>query len=216
MAKFCINCGAEIPDGTAFCTGCGTKIEETMPQVPVTEAATTPEEPAQPQTPPKQQTYQTPPQQPVYQQPAQVPYDVPPIGKYGVVSTGYFFFMMIFYAIPVIGTIACIFTAFKGKNKNKKNFAKAMLIWLVISLILSLVLFFAFKAIGNFVVSSIGEEMGIEINGIKDLKKLAGNLEGLDLEALSELDLEGLEGLEGLDLESLENMGLEGTDAPQE
>ena len=158
MAKFCINCGAEIPDGTAFCTGCGTKIEETTPQMSTS-------------------------------------YNIPQPGSYGVVSTGYYFFMMIFYAIPVIGTIACIFTAFKGKNKNKKNFAKAMLIWLVISLILSLVLFFAFKAIGNFVVSSIGEEMGIEINDIKDLKNLAGELEGLDLEALSELDLEGLEGL---------------------
>ena len=28
MAKFCTNCGKDIPEGIAFCTECGTKAPE--------------------------------------------------------------------------------------------------------------------------------------------------------------------------------------------
>jgi len=34
MPKYCMSCGAELPEGTQFCTGCGTKVEQT-PQQPM-------------------------------------------------------------------------------------------------------------------------------------------------------------------------------------
>ncbi|MBO4583828.1 MAG: zinc ribbon domain-containing protein [Clostridia bacterium] len=56
MAKFCVNCGTQLPDGTAFCTNCGT-------QLPVTAAPQPEPQPVQqpaPQYQPQQQYYQQP------------------------------------------------------------------------------------------------------------------------------------------------------------
>ena len=58
---FCTNCGATIPDNSAFCTNCGAKADVT-PQAPV-------EQPMQPQAPVYEQPVQ--PQAPVYEQPVQ-------------------------------------------------------------------------------------------------------------------------------------------------
>ncbi len=88
MARFCTNCGTEIPDGIAFCTECGTKAPATVqpgiePKQPLNEetnatAAVQMNEnvaPTSAQTPPpQQQTYQAPPPQPQsYQAPPQPP-----------------------------------------------------------------------------------------------------------------------------------------------
>lgn len=91
MAKFCTNCGKEIPEGVAFCTECGTKASEPkaateQPAEAVAEKA--PEaviaentQPAVQQTaaPQPQATYQAPPQQGYQQQPPQAP----PAQNYG-------------------------------------------------------------------------------------------------------------------------------------
>lgn len=91
MAKFCTNCGKEIPEGVAFCTECGTKASEPkaateQPAEAVAEKA--PEaviaentQPAAQQTaaPQPQATYQAPPQQGYQQQPPQAP----PAQNYG-------------------------------------------------------------------------------------------------------------------------------------
>ncbi len=67
---FCKNCGAQIPDGSAFCGNCGTSMNEPVSQPnpqPVSQPAPQPEyrEPVY-----QQQVYQQPSyQQPVYQQP---------------------------------------------------------------------------------------------------------------------------------------------------
>ncbi|MBR4439338.1 MAG: zinc ribbon domain-containing protein [Clostridia bacterium] len=60
MAKFCFNCGTQLPDDTAFCTNCGTKLPvpaapQSEPQ-PVQQPAPQPE----PQYQPQQQYYQQP------------------------------------------------------------------------------------------------------------------------------------------------------------
>ena len=60
----CKNCGAQIPDGVAFCTNCGCAVE--APQ-PAQQAQPAYQQPAQPQY--QQPAYQQPFQaQPVYQQ----------------------------------------------------------------------------------------------------------------------------------------------------
>ncbi|MBR4020227.1 MAG: zinc-ribbon domain-containing protein, partial [Firmicutes bacterium] len=110
MARFCKECGAEIPEGVSFCNACGAPVQ--------------------------QQSVQT--QPAVSGQPVQQPKAQPVPLMDGTVGTGYFFGMMLVYAIPIIGWIACILTALKGKQQTKKNFAKAMMIWLIIGLILSL------------------------------------------------------------------------------
>ena len=150
MAKLCTNCGREIAEGVAFCTECGTKA-------PAEAAATTEIKNEPPKTAPLRQTYTPPIQpQPTVRQPAPA-VDAPPAGKYGVVGTGYFFGMMFLYAIPVIGWLVCLITALAAKNENKKHFAKAMLIWLIIGLVLAVVGYFVFRWLGGALMDYINQ-----------------------------------------------------------
>ncbi len=187
MARFCTGCGSELNENASFCTSCG-KAFDTQPATQNTMQNNTVTQQA-----PKAKTQSA---QPVYM----------PDMNAGVVGTGYYFGMMLLFAVPVIGWILCLATAFTNKNQSKKNFARAMLIWLVIGLILSLLMFFAIQWIGNMAVEymntyineATGGALG-EMGSLSELGELMQQLENLE-------SLEGLEGLEGLDLEQLEQL----------
>lgn len=157
MAKFCTNCGKEIAEGVAFCTECGTPVSAEEPKSvqsePVAEQEIKPEQPVYTAPAPVQKT-QTAAQQPVYQAPA------PQSEKSGIVSTGYFFGMMFVYAIPVLGWLVCIITALAAKNKSKKNFAKAVLIWLIIGLIFSIIGYFVIHWLGSTLAGYFNSAFG--------------------------------------------------------
>ena len=53
------------------------------------------------------------------------------------ISTAGFFWTMFLFGIPVIGWIICVLTAFIAKNDNRRNFARANLIWLLIFIIIA-------------------------------------------------------------------------------
>jgi len=133
MAKFCKECGAEIPEGVSFCNACGASVQQAASQ-----------------------SVQQPKAQPV------------PLMD-GTVGTGYFFGMMLVYAIPIIGWIACILTALKGKQQTKKNFAKAMMIWLIIGLILSLITGVIITWLGTLLVDYINELAAAELGTTGEL-----------------------------------------------
>ncbi|MBE6658346.1 MAG: hypothetical protein E7604_07865 [Ruminococcaceae bacterium] len=57
-----------------------------------------------------------------------------------VVGTGAFFGLEFVFAIPVIGFIVGLFLAFLPKNRNLKHYARAKLIWAVISLLITALL----------------------------------------------------------------------------
>ena len=187
MAKFCTNCGKEIAEGIAFCTECGTPApkEDAAAQQPAKElvmaAAQTPPaaQPVKEATAQPQQTYQ----QPVYQQPAQQTYvPTPPQeaspkgGRYGVVSTGAYFGLMLLFAIPVIGWIVCIIMAFTPKNENIKHFAKAMLIWIVIGIVLSVAAYFVFRWLSGSITDYINQATD---GAFGDWKDIFGQLDGI-------------------------------------
>ncbi len=159
MARFCNNCGQEIPDGTGFCNACGTPVDQ-----PAQQAA--------------------PAVQPAPVQQTQAP-KIQPVGQFdGSVSTGYFFGMMLVYALPVVGWIACIVTAFKSKHQTKKHFAKAMMIWLIIGLIISLITGVIITWLSTLLVDYINDiaaaelgEMG-EIGEFQDLLNQLQQYEG--------------------------------------
>jgi len=102
----------------------------------------------------------------------------------GNVGTGYFFGMILLYAIPIVGWIACILTALKGKHQTKKNFAKAMMIWLIIGLILSLIMGAVITWLGTLLIDYINEmaaaELGTtgEIGELQDLLNQLQQFEG--------------------------------------
>ena len=86
-----------------------------------------------------------------------------------ILKTGTAVWLMLLFAIPVLGLIfAIIFAASGKKNKSRKNFAKAALIWqiILICIVLSLIIvchFFApdlFDAVINGTAYDVIDELG--------------------------------------------------------
>lgn len=183
MAKFCTECGKEIAQGVAFCTECGTKapadsVSATTETVP--EAKETKVETPVVHTPPAQ-SY---PAQQTYTQPAP-----DPASK--VVGTGAYFGLMLLFAIPIIGQIACLIMAFAPKNKNIKHFARAQLIWMVIAIVLIGILVALLSVLTNTLMDFIKESTGGEFSNWGDIFSNLGDLEGLT----EQFQNGGLEGL---------------------
>ena len=161
MTKFCTECGKEIADGVSFCTECGTKAPAdpaTATTETVTEAKETKVETPVVHTPPAQ-SYQA---QQTYTQPAPDP-------ARKVVGTGAYFWLMLLFAIPIIGQIACLIMAFAPKNKNIKHFARAQLIWMVIGIIIAALVIGGIILLVNTFSDYIAEATGGEFNGLGDL-----------------------------------------------
>lgn len=151
----CKNCSAQIPDGSKFCTVCGHKI--------VVEPFVAPK----PQQPPQTEPTQVPPQAPYTQIPPQVQQGhVPPYNLNGTqqqtvskntaldvpLTVLDFFLMSLLSFVPIIGFIFLLIWAFSGNaNINRKNYARAALIWILVSIGLVILL----SIIGSGILNSM-------------------------------------------------------------
>jgi hypothetical protein len=170
---FCTECGANVPDGVKFCTECGKLMGEAAEAAP---AYTAPP----PQVPP----IYAPQPAPGFQSASAYGTDAPPPkgSKYAVIGTGGYIGTMILFAIPVIGWLVCIITAFAGKNMNRRNFARAMLILLIIGIIIGVALYFVFNWASEVIMEYLNEATEGALGdlggsgGILDLFKQLGNL----------------------------------------
>ena len=151
----CKNCSAQIPDGSKFCTVCGHKI--------VVEPFVAPK----PQQPPQTEPTQVPPQAPYTQIPPQVQQgQVPPynlndaqqqtVSKNTALDAPLtvldFFLMSLLSFVPIIGFIFLLIWAFSGNaNINRKNYARAALIWILVSIGLVILL----SIIGGGILNSM-------------------------------------------------------------
>ncbi len=135
----CKVCGKTLPDNAKFCEGCGSRV---MP-----EAAPAP---AQPAYTPNAQPYPRPDSvyaAPGYQAPAkpQTPPSYSPFDPAAILnkplSVGQYIGMFILSAIPLVGFILTLVWAFGSDvNKNKKNYARAVLIMALIAIGLSIII----------------------------------------------------------------------------
>lgn len=75
-----------------------------------------------------------------------------------VVKTGTYFWLMLLFAVPVIGFIVMIIMAFAAKNKNLKHWVRALLLWVLIGLLLSIIL--------GLVAYILGKNAGINLQNI--------------------------------------------------
>lgn len=142
---FCTNCGNSVSDNVKFCTSCGAPM--------ATDAAAG--SPAQSMT----QTVQ-PVQQPVA---AYVP---PAAYKEEPISTGGYIGIMLLMLIPVINLILVIIWACGGCRKvNKRNFARAMLVWLLIAGVLTTLFIFVGGLLFGDTINAI-KEFGTGITDI--------------------------------------------------
>ena len=151
----CKNCSAQIPDGSKFCTACGHKI--------VVEPFVAPK----PQQPPQTQHTQVPSQAPYTQIPPQIQQgQVPPynlndaqqqtVSKNPALDAPLtvldFFLMSLLSFVPIIGFIFLLIWAFSGNtNINRKNYARAALIWILVSIGLVILL----SIIGGGILNSM-------------------------------------------------------------
>jgi amino acid transporter len=135
-------------------------------------AATAPQAPPPVQPPVQAAVYHATPQ------PAYADGEPPKDSPYAVVGTGGFIGTMLLFCIPVIGWIACIIMAFAAKNRNRRNFARAMPVFLIIGLILSVALYFVF----SWIWSAAAEYMQQYIN--EATGGLGNDLGGLGLDGL--------------------------------
>lgn len=181
MARFCINCGKEIPDAVAFCTECGAAAPAATPQ----EAPKQQEAPVSAPPPvaaPATTAVVEPPKAQPYTAPMPTGSDIPAKGsKYEPITTGGYIGSMLLMSVPVLGWIITIIWACGGCRKiNKRNLARAMLIFLVVALILGVIAYFVGRTLwGNLLESA----------GISDLTGQFGGLDGIQelLEQLKEL-----------------------------
>lgn len=126
---FCTNCGNQMSDGIKFCTSCGAAMGATAP--------------VQPTQQPVQPVMQQPVQQPAAPQPAPV-YAAPPVAvcQEEPISTGGYIGILFLMMLPLINLILLIIWACGGcKKVNKRNFARAMLVWMLIASVLGGLLF---------------------------------------------------------------------------
>ncbi len=162
MAKFCTGCGKELADGLMFCTDCGTKVPEgASAEVAPVQAESSAQEIKQEPVIVQEQPVQQPPKQyipPQNTQPQQNTQQIPsqPAENHSA-STAHFFWMMLVYSLPLIGWLICIIMAFAPKNESKRHFARAILIWGIVGIVISIIGLIIMSLLGGGIAELLSE-----------------------------------------------------------
>jgi hypothetical protein len=134
---FCPNCGKQIQDNAKFCESCGTVLNDQFMAAPPPAYAAVPPPVGIPtmQQPFSAPSVSSPAQAAYYQQPA---YYAPDINE--PMSIGSYIGTFLLMSIPVAGFILLLIWAFSSSvNRNKKNLARAILIFWLIGIVLSVI-----------------------------------------------------------------------------
>lgn len=140
----CKNCGKEVKECTKFCTDCGAPVQ---PEPQATYSRPNYQQPPQQQY---QQQYAQPYQQ--YNQPYQANNSAP------VTSVGKYVLWIILSTLFPAGFIILIVFALDKTDKNRSNFAKAMLITQVCATVMSIIVLIVLAVLGVSVSDDIAGE----------------------------------------------------------
>ena len=95
------------------------------------------------------------------------PGDITPKGApFGVVGAGTFIGLLVLFNIPIIGWVICIIMAFAAKNHNIRNLARAVLIYIPITIGVVIAAYYAINwIIEAFIIYSYeyGAEMSVPL-----------------------------------------------------
>ena len=138
----CPHCGANVDIGAKFCKICGESLLDTAPVY----TAPAPEPQPQPQPEPKAEPQPA----PSYVNKIVLNGEIPP--QYKPLRGWAYFGLSVLYSIPIIGFIFLLVFTFSNKNINRRNHARsywcALLVFLIIGIILSVLLIIAMNANG--------------------------------------------------------------------
>lgn len=129
---FCEKCGSKLPENAKFCAGCGAKAELAQPIASQPQAQYTP-----PAT-----TYQTSPVQAPQPQPQVHAYTPTPAyspaqSQCEILSVKQYMVMLLLLCIPIVNFVLLLMWSFgSSAGPSKKNFARAMLFFTVIMVVL--------------------------------------------------------------------------------
>ena len=154
---FCTFCGTSVPDNIRFCTSCGKPMGITVP------TPAPPVQPVQPQGQPYQQAYapqSAPPYTAQPYAPAPDPNALPPGSKYEPITTGGYIGILLLMMLPLVNLILLLVWACGGCRKvNKTNFARALLIMMLISAAISGIIFLIFGSMFGAGLSDITDTL---------------------------------------------------------
>jgi hypothetical protein len=107
----------------------------------------------------------------------------PPRGsRYAVMGVGSYIGHGMLFAIPVVGWIICLITAFAAKNLNRRNYARATFFYLIIGIVISVALYFVFTWVSEVVMEYLNNYMSesglAELGGLNGIFDLVRNSEG--------------------------------------
>lgn len=141
---FCENCGEKIPDGSVFCTHCGTKQTGNRSAGQTGSVGQTAERINIP--PPVQNA-----PRPVYsQQSTQSSEDL------DLITMGQYLIMFLIMAIPIAGIVMLFIWSFGSEaGPNKKNFARAYLVMMLIAIGISIIMSIVMATIAASLMSTM-------------------------------------------------------------
>lgn len=164
----CANCGSPLKEGAAFCENCG---QATAPENNnIREQESIPQPYATSSNQPSQGAAML--NQP-YQSGAPSPYlnQDPSYRSYqdeSIMTTGSWFVTMLITAIPIVGIVMILIWAFGSTgNTNRRNYARAVLIWAIISLVLGILFFVVFGSLWANFYKELDLEMYSVINYLR-------------------------------------------------
>lgn len=141
---------------------------------------------------------QPPVQEPQPQTPEPAAGDVFSVQAEKPVHTGIFFGLEALFALPLIGLISSVIFSFVPENKNLKNYARAKMIWCLISLLLTVLMIvgcvIAVQKATEYIESkfAISEEQAEQIESLFDAIDNIGALAGIVGDISSSESLSGL------------------------
>ena len=153
----CTNCGNHLDEGTVFCSNCGNRVDVQQPAQPAQQSYPYASQGgdssntygAQPNSGGAQNAYGAQPNggtqnaygapaygAPAYGAPA---YSAPVKDLNAPMSLGQYMLTMLIGAIPLVGFVFMLIWAFSSDvNVNKKNYCRAVLLWMAIGIVASI------------------------------------------------------------------------------
>lgn len=135
---YCNSCGSKLPDGAEFCTNCGAKQGG--------KGTTSPNTQRKVNIPPPQ----------VRRNPSSSGQGNYSQEKAELITTKEYILMMVLFAIPIVGIVFMFIWGFGSDTPiNKKNYARAMLIFMAIAVAISIIISVIMGVLTASIMSSV-------------------------------------------------------------